>query len=104
VEKARSKKMGIMAIKSVAKTRVAREEKPYPNMWYKPYEEEKQIENCLRFTLSKDITGTVHAGDSLFMKKTLKFVHGTKKITAPDQAEITALIDKVEPIFSHPGA
>jgi predicted aldo/keto reductase-like oxidoreductase len=98
---AKKKNMGILALKSVAKTRVSREEKPYPNMWYQPFEKEEEIANCLRFTLSKDITATVHAGDSIFMKKTLKFVHGTKEITAPDKKDIQAMIRDVEPIFSH---
>ena len=102
LEKARSKNMGIMAIKAIAKNRVSRDQKPYPNMWYAPYEDDKHIEECLRFTLSKDITGTVHAGDSIFMKKTLQFVHDNKKIKKADEAEIAAIIKDVAPIFKHP--
>jgi predicted aldo/keto reductase-like oxidoreductase len=101
-ETARKKEMGILALKAVAKTRVPKEEQDYPNMWYKPYEKEDEIEQALRFTLSKDITSTVHGGDSLFMQKTLDFIAKNKSIEAPDDAKIAAMIAGVKPIFSHP--
>jgi len=103
-ETALKKKMGILALKAVARTRVPKEERPYPNMWYQPYSDDSEVEHALRFTLSKDITATVHAGDSLYMKKTLDFVAANKKIKAPDQAVINRMIDGVKPIFSHPSA
>lgn len=101
-EKALKKDMGILALKSVAKTRVPKDERPYPNMWYEPFGEENEIDNCLRFTLSKNIAATVHAGDSLFMKKTLQFVHNTTDIKEPDLAQVKRMVDGVKPIFSHP--
>jgi aryl-alcohol dehydrogenase-like predicted oxidoreductase len=103
-ETAKSKDMGILAIKAVARNRVSNDERSYPNMWYDPFEEDKQIEKALQFTLSKDIAGTVHAGDSIFMKKTLQFVEGRKEFSAPDQDEILSMIKDVKPIFSHPVA
>ncbi|MFC2116261.1 aldo/keto reductase [Bacteroidota bacterium] len=101
-ETAKQKDMGILALKAVAKTRVPREERSYPNMWYAPFEEEEEIENALKFTLSKDITATVHAGDSLFMQKTLDFVQKYKTIQAPDNEAINNMVEGVIPIFSHP--
>ena len=103
-ETARQKNMGIMAIKAIAKTRISGDNKPYPNLWYEPFEGEGQIEKALQFTLSKDITGTVHAGDSIFMKKTLQYIEGTGEFTPPQQDEIQAMIKDVKPIFSHPEA
>ncbi len=103
LETARKKNMGFMAIKAIAKTRLSGDENnPYPNLWYEPFTEEEQIEKALQFTLSKDITGTVHAGDSIFMKKTLEFVEGRKEFPAPDQEEILTMIKEIKPIFSHP--
>jgi len=101
-ETAEKKGMGILALKAVAKNRVPKEERLYPNMWYAPYEEEDELDQCLRFTLSKNIAATVHAGDSLFMKKTLQFVHTNKKIKEPDEKKVKAMIAGVKPIFSHP--
>lgn len=103
-ETARQKNMGILALKAVAKTRVPKEERPYPNMWYEPFAREDEIDQALRFTLSKDITATVHAGDSLYMKKTLEFIARNKKIKMPDESAISQMIKGVIPIFSHPAS
>jgi predicted aldo/keto reductase-like oxidoreductase len=99
---AREKGMGVLALKAVAKTRVAEEKRPYPNMWYLPFGEEDELEKALSFTLSKDITATVHAGDSLFQKITLDFVKNHKSIKAPEQKDLNAMIAGIEPIFRHP--
>lgn len=101
-EAARSRGMGILALKSVAKTRVPKAERPYPNMWYEPYEEKAEIEQCLRFTLSKEITATVHAGDSIYMKHTLQFVHNKRDVTFPDEDQISSMVKGIKPIFTHP--
>ena len=104
LETARKKDMGIMAIKAIAKNRISGDDNPYPNLWYVPFEEDKLIEKSLQFTLSKDITGTVHAGDSIFMKKTLQFIEGSEEYSAPDEDEILSMIKDIKPIFSHPEA
>jgi len=101
-EMALKKNMGILALKAVAKTRVPKNERPYPNMWYRPFEEENEIDKCLNFTLSKNIATTVHAGDSIFMKKTLQFVDRNKNIYEPEEVELRSMINGVKPIFSHP--
>jgi aryl-alcohol dehydrogenase-like predicted oxidoreductase len=101
-ETARGKGMGVLALKAVAKTRVEEEEQPYPNMWYLPFVEQEEIDNALRFTLSKDLTATVHAGDSLYQKITLDFVKAHKSIDPPDAAALNAMIEGIEPIFRHP--
>jgi predicted aldo/keto reductase-like oxidoreductase len=99
---ARKKDMGVMAIKAIAKTRITGDNKPYPNLWYEPFEGKEQIERSLQFTLSKDITGTVHAGDSIFMKETLQYIEGTQDFREPDKEGIQAMIKDIKPIFSHP--
>ena len=86
-ETAREKEMGILALKAVASHRVPKEERTYPNMWYKPFEKDEEIEKALQYTLSKDITATVQAGDSLFMKKTLDFIRNNEEIKAPPEDE-----------------
>jgi aryl-alcohol dehydrogenase-like predicted oxidoreductase len=101
-ETAVKKEMGILALKAVAKTRVPKKERAFPNMWYKPFEEEAEIDNCLRFTLAKNIAATVHAGDSLFMKKTLMFVNKNKEIVEPELKEVKQMVKGIKPIFSHP--
>ena len=99
---AREKGMGVLALKAVAKTRVPEKERPYPNMWYMPFREDREINLALSYTLSKDVTATVHAGDSLFQKLTLEFVKTHPTIEVPDAKAIEAMIGGVEPIFRHP--
>lgn len=102
-ETSKQRNMGISALKAVAKRRTSDNEKrDYPNMWYLPFEEEKEIENSLRFTLSKDLASTVHAGDVKFFSKTIEFVSSHKKIPEPDEKELKKIIAGIEPIFKHP--
>jgi predicted aldo/keto reductase-like oxidoreductase len=100
-ETAKRQEMGVLAIKAIAKQRAPREERLYPNMFYNPFIEDEQIDNALKFTLSKDITATVHAGDSYFMKKTLDFVSRHRIIEAPDDDVINQMVEGVIPVFSN---
>ena len=93
--------MGVLAIKAIAKQRAKKEDQLYPNMFYNPYSEDEEIDNALKFTLSKDLTATVHAGDSLFMKKTLDFVRRHKTIEAPDDRAINKMVEGIIPVFSN---
>ncbi len=102
-EVAKQKGMGISALKAVAKMRVPKnQEKDYPNMWYVPFEEQAQIDQSLRFTLSKELAATVHAGDVRFFSKTIEFVRSHKEILPPDEKMIQAMVQGVDPIFTHP--
>ena len=103
-ETARKKEMGILALKAVARMRIKKNERLYPNMWYAPFTDDEEVENALKFTLSKDITATVHAGDSFFMQKTLDFVRKHKTIEAPDGEAINKMVEGVMPVFSNPQA
>ena len=98
-ETARKQDMGILAIKAVARQRAPKAERLYPNMFYNPFSEDEEIDNALKFTLSKDITATVHAGDSIFMKITLDFVRRHKTIEAPDEEAINEMVEGVIPVF-----
>lgn len=100
-ETAKKQDMGVLAIKAIAKQRAKKEDQLYPNMFYNPYSEDEEIDNALKFTLSKDLTATVHAGDSLFMKKTLDFVRRHKTIEAPDDRAINKMVEGIIPVFSN---
>jgi predicted aldo/keto reductase-like oxidoreductase len=100
LETARKKNMGVLAIKAIARERIGDAPAPYPNMWYKPFEKDEDIINALRFTFSKDITATVHAGDIKFMQKTLDMVRSAVEILPPEHGKIEAMVEGVKPIFS----
>lgn len=98
---AREKNLGVLAIKAIAREPRGNDPAPYPNMWYKPFEKDEDIINALRFTLSKDITATVHAGDIKFMQKTLDMVRSAVEILPPEAGKIEAMVEGVKPIFSN---
>lgn len=101
-ETAKKQDMGVLAIKAIAKQRAKKEDQLYPNMFYNPFSEDEEIDNALKFTLSKDLTATVHAGDSIFMKKTLDFVSRHKTIEPPDEVAINKMVEGVVPVFQNP--
>ncbi len=70
-------------------------------MFYNPFSEDDEIDNALKFTLSKNLTATVHAGDSVFMKKTLDFVRRHKVIEPPDDLAIRKMVEGVIPVFQN---
>ncbi len=101
---AKEKNMGILALKAVAKTVIPKgKEKPYKNMWYVPFENEEKMFRAISFTLSKDLTSTVHAGDEKFFGKTIEFVRTHKDIIAPSENDIAEMTDGVEPLFRYSG-
>jgi len=67
-----------------------------------PYENDEEIIYALRFTLSKDIAATVHAGDVKFLNKTIEMVRTAGEILPPEQDKIDAMVAGVTPIFSNP--
>ncbi len=98
---AKNQDMGVLAIKAIAKQRAKKADQLYPNMFYNPFSEDDEIDNALKFTLSKDLTATVHAGDSVFMKKTLDFVRRHKVIEPPDDIAIRKMVEGVAPVFQN---
>lgn len=99
---AKKQNMGVQAIKAIAKQLAEEGKWMYPNMFYNPFTQDDEIDNALKFTLSKEITATVHAGDGYFMKKTLDFVRRHKTIEAPDDKVINKMVEGVSPVFSNP--
>ncbi|MCW1305923.1 MAG: aldo/keto reductase, partial [Candidatus Parvarchaeota archaeon] len=63
IEKARSKNMGILAIKPLALTTKSRDDDKHPKSWYTPIEDQALAELSLRYTLSQPITAAIPAGD-----------------------------------------
>ena len=70
VEKAKSRDMGILALKSLALRRLNPGEKSgYDKCWYRPIEEEETAMLALRFTLSQGVTAAIPPGEAVFFTK-----------------------------------
>ena len=73
--KAQEKKMGILALKAMAKRPWPKDAERFaPNCWYEPMTNSEEALNALRFTLSHPITAAIHPADPKCLKLALELV------------------------------
>jgi predicted aldo/keto reductase-like oxidoreductase len=100
VEKAKSKKMGIFALKAMAKTPWAeKEERDYPKAWYKPVTEPEETDLAVRFTLSQPITAAVTPGDIRLFRRAVEIANRFKPLSAEELAIVKKNAESLEPLF-----
>jgi aryl-alcohol dehydrogenase-like predicted oxidoreductase len=88
--RAQEKKMGILALKSMAKGPwpEGADRDKYPKCWYEPLKDHDSILSGLRFTLSHPVTAAIPPGDSGLFKMALSLAD---KIKPMDKGEIEAI-------------
>lgn len=100
---AQKKNMGILALKAMAKSRIAQgEAKPYAKCWYTPLDDPESAMKGLRFTLSHPVTAAIPPGDEKLFRMALELAPKFTPLS-PEEAEalkIEAL--KLDPIFRFP--
>ena len=97
---AKEKGIARMALKALAKTSWAKEEKrDYPKCWYRPVDDRALAEKALRFTLSEDITAAVPPGDERLFRMALDIASAFKPMRAAERRELLASAKGLEPIF-----
>lgn len=104
--RAQEKKMGILALKAMAKGPWAQgaDRGSYPNCWYEPLATPEDIRMGLRFTLSHPVTAAVPPGDPGLFKIALSV---SDKITPLKTAEIQQIKARGAsgvPLFKYEGA
>jgi predicted aldo/keto reductase-like oxidoreductase len=100
VEKAKSKNMGIFALKAMAKTHWGeKEERDYPKAWYKPVTDPEETELAIRFTLSQPITAAVTPGDIRLFRKAVEVASKFKPLNDAELALLKKKADGLDPIF-----
>jgi len=101
-EAARSKGMGILALKAMALTTLAEgEKKLYKNVWYRPVQEDDIARLALRYTLSKELTAAIPPGDAEFFWKAVEVARNFKPITPSENETLARLATGLQPLFSH---
>jgi predicted aldo/keto reductase-like oxidoreductase len=101
-EAAKSKNMGILALKAMAYTLLKEgEKKLYKNVWYRPVQDDEMARLALRFTLSKDITAAIPPGDAEFFWKAVETVKDFHAITREETEKLINYIGVNPPIFEH---
>lgn len=99
---ARSKNMGILALKAMAYTRLKPgEDKLYKNVWYRPVMDEEMSRLALRYTLSKEITSAVPPGDAEFFWRAVEVAKDFQPITEAETEKLINYAAGNDPIFKH---
>jgi len=101
LKKAQEKKMGILALKGMAKTvwPAGQEEHPQPKCWYQPAAFPSEASLGLRWTLSHPITAAIPPGDERYFRLAMDVAQSYKPLEAHEEQALLSGGHGVEPIF-----
>ena len=101
LKRAQEKKMGILALKGMAKTVWPAGEKPHPqpNCWYKPAGFPDEASLGLRWTLGHPITAAIPPGDEQYFRLAMDVAQNYKPLNTQEEQALLSGSHGVEPIF-----
>lgn len=102
LKKAQEKKMGILTLKSMAKTVWPDDQKkdhPEPKCWYKPAGFPDEATMGLRWTLGHPITAAIPPGDERYFKLAMDVAQDYRPLDPREKQELLAGAQGAEPIF-----
>lgn len=102
LSKAREKEMGILALKSMAKTVWSADQKqshPEPKCWYKPAGYPEEASRGLRWTLGHPITAAIPPGDERYFRLAMDVAQHYRPLDSEEEKTLLAGAAGVEPIF-----
>lgn len=102
LKKAQEKNMGILALKSMAKTVWSAEQKdnrPQPKCWYQPAAYPTEASQGLRWTLNHPITAALPPGDERYFRLAMDVAQDYKPLSESEEQALLAGGKGVEPIF-----
>jgi hypothetical protein len=104
LEAARKKKMGILALKAMAKRPWPRgaDRAAFPNCWYEPMTDPEEALMGLRFTLSHPVTAAVTPASPVCLKLALELAPRIKPLKKVEVASIKQKALNVAPLFRYP--
>jgi len=103
LSRAQEKKMGILALKAMAKGPWAKDAtKTFSKCWYEPLSDSSDAMKGLRFTLSHPITAAIPPGDETLFKMALGLAKEFKPLPPEEAEAIKAWALKSNPIFRYP--
>jgi predicted aldo/keto reductase-like oxidoreductase len=89
----RDRGLGVIAIKTFAKQPwpddLSEDERPYVT-WYEPYDDPQEIERCLRYTASQDVTTLTNAGDARLVPDILDAARNFEPMDEDEQRALVA--------------
>lgn len=104
LDKAMKKKMGIIALKAMAKGPWpgGADHSKYPKCWYEPLTSEEDIRMGLRFTLSHPVTTLIPPGDESLFRMALNMRDELKPLEKEEVENIKIKAQQGEPLFRYP--
>jgi aryl-alcohol dehydrogenase-like predicted oxidoreductase len=102
LKRAQEKKMGILALKGMAKTVWAADQKqnhPNPKCWYQPAAFPDEASLGLRWTLGHPITAAIPPGDERYFRLAMDVAQNYKPLAAHEEQALLSGGHGVEPIF-----
>jgi aryl-alcohol dehydrogenase-like predicted oxidoreductase len=102
LKKAQEKKMGILALKGMAKTVWPNDRKkdhPEPKCWYKPAAFPDEASMGLRWTLNHPITAAIPPGDERYFRLAMDVAQNYKPLESNEEQALLAGAHGTEPIF-----
>jgi aryl-alcohol dehydrogenase-like predicted oxidoreductase len=102
LKRAQEKKMGILALKSMAKTVWPEDQKkdhPEPKCWYKPAGYPDEAALGLRWTLGHPITAAVPPGDERYFRLAMDVAQRYKPLEEQEEQALLAGAHGADPIF-----
>ncbi len=102
LKKAQEKKMGILALKGMAKTTWTGDQKekhPQPKCWYQPAGFPDEASLGLRWTLGHPITAAIPPGDERYFRLAMDVAQNYKPLEQHEEQALLAGGHGVEPIF-----
>lgn len=102
LKKAQEKRMGILALKGMAKTTWAADQKqnhPQPKCWYQPAAFPDEASLGLRWTLGHPITAAIPPGDERYFRLAMDVAQSYKPLEAHEEQALLSGGVGVEPFF-----
>jgi aryl-alcohol dehydrogenase-like predicted oxidoreductase len=102
LQRAQEKKMGILALKAMAKTvwpAAERKNHPVPKCWYQPAGFPDEAALGLRWTLGHPITAAIPPGDERYFRLAMDVAQNFKPLSAAEEQALLAGAHGAEPIF-----
>jgi aryl-alcohol dehydrogenase-like predicted oxidoreductase len=95
---AKERGIGTIVMKAFAKQPWQTEKHAY-GTWYEPFESQADIDRCLWFALSQDVTTAASAGDTVLVPKIIDAAERYHKLSAKEQAHIVESAANLKPLF-----
>ena len=102
LQRAQEKKIGILALKAMAKSVWPAGEKqnhPVPKCWYKPAAFPDEASLGLRWTLGHSITAAIPPGDERYFRLAMDVAQNFKPLDAAEEKALLAGAQTAKPIF-----